>query len=322
MSDVTARPLAPAEVLRRFTEAPARSDRLLAIEQRFFVAGGASPPRFEVVVHVDGVRVGTRAMPRPLAGKGFGTRDLAFDPRRAAALLAAFQPDHLARRPVPRELVRPRQTIFPADDKRIRRPTTVFSPDDRRLFQDTAYPWSTVGRVETARGWGSGVMIGPRHLLTVSHIIDWDVPAPFAAGWVKFTPSYFDGSEPFGHAFSTNIYWRLKEDGDNTISTEEAKGDFVVVVLESRIGETTGWMGARSYTDSWDGLNVWSHMGYPGDLNSGQRPSFQGGFPLDGAADEPDSGEAIFHGRPGLRLVAGRGRTARGGGAVLAEQRQ
>ena len=40
----------------------------------------------------------------------------------------------------------------------------------------------------------SGVMIGPRHLLTVSHVIDWTAPAGFAADWVRFTPSYFDGA--------------------------------------------------------------------------------------------------------------------------------
>ena len=32
-------------------------------------------------------------------------------------------------------------------------------------------------------------MIGPRHLLTVSHVIDWSGPAGFAADWVRFTPS-------------------------------------------------------------------------------------------------------------------------------------
>ena len=30
-------------------------------------------------------------------------------------------------------------------------------------------------------------------------------------------------------------------------------------------------MGARGYDDDWDNLDAWSHMGYPSDLNSGQR---------------------------------------------------
>jgi V8-like Glu-specific endopeptidase len=210
-------------------------------------------------------------------------------------LLSAYIPDHLAVSPFPTRFQTARQVVFPKDDPKIKRPTTVFAPDNRRIFQDTSYPWGTVGLVQTPHGTGSGVMIGPRHLLTVSHVIDWNVAPRFAANWVKFTPSYFDGNEPFGHAFSTNIYWFNKDDGDNTISATEEQFDYVVVVLDSRIGELTGWMGARGYTDTWDGLNVWSHMGYPGDLNNGQRPSWQSPFTVDGSDSEDDAHEAIMH---------------------------
>ncbi|HET9479836.1 MAG TPA: hypothetical protein VFO72_10855, partial [Pyrinomonadaceae bacterium] len=34
--------------------------------------------------------------------------------------------------------------------------------------------------------------------------------------------------------------------------------------------------------DDWDSLAAWSHMGYPTDLNSGQRPTWQGNFTVDG----------------------------------------
>jgi V8-like Glu-specific endopeptidase len=171
-------------------------------------------------------------------------------------------------------------------------PTTVFPPDDRHPFHDTHYPWSTIGRVETNRGTGSGVMIGPRHLLTVSHVIDWTAPAGYAADWVRFTPSYFDGSAPFGVAYGTHIYWMVKEDGDGFISAVEEDADFVVVVLDHRLGDLTGWMGARAYDDDWDALNVWSHMGYPGDINSGQRPIYISPFRLDGS---DDAGQALLH---------------------------
>ena len=49
---------------------------------------------------------------------------------------------------------------------------TVFGPDDRRVYYSTAYPWRCVGKVETPLGSGSGVMVGQRHLLTCSHVID------------------------------------------------------------------------------------------------------------------------------------------------------
>jgi V8-like Glu-specific endopeptidase len=154
--------------------------------------------------------------------------------------------------------------------------TTIFGTDNRRAFQDTAYPWSTVGLVQTNRGSGSGVMIGPRHLLTVSHVIDWTAPAGFAADWVRFTPSFFDGGAPFGESYGVHIFWYVQEDGDGFISGNEGNFDYVVVVLDRRLGETTGWMGARGYDDDWDDLDAWSHMGYPSDLNSGQRPTWQG----------------------------------------------
>ena len=51
-------------------------------------------------------------------------------------------------------------------------------------------------------------------------------------------------------------------------------------------------MGARGYNDDWDNLAAWSHMGYPADLNGGQRPTWQGGFKVDGT----DAGaQAILH---------------------------
>jgi hypothetical protein len=98
------------------------------------------------------------------------------------ALLGGFIPEHLAFDPVPRQRPRSYRTFNEKLDRRIVRPTTVFSPDDRLVFQDTSYPWGTVGLVQTARGSGSGVVIGPRHLLTVSHVIDWaGAPPGFAA---------------------------------------------------------------------------------------------------------------------------------------------
>ena len=115
----------------------------------------------------------------------------------------------------------------------------------RTVIGRSAPRWSTVGLVETNRGSGSGVMIGPRHLLTVSHVIDWTAPEGFAADWVRFTPSSFDGDAPFGESYGVHIYWYLQEDGDGFITGDEGNFDYVVVVLDRRLGETTGWMGAR-----------------------------------------------------------------------------
>jgi V8-like Glu-specific endopeptidase len=191
-----------------------------------------------------------------------------------------FRPKHLDFKPIPPKL--PKALEQP---NRIRRldlrpkgqmglPSNVFSPDDRYTFSDTSFPWSTCGRVDTAAGWGSGVMIGPRHMMTASHVVNWG-PGN-TAGWLKFTPLLFDGDEPFGHAWATRIYWWLQANGGDGINADECAFDYVVCVLDRRMGDTTGWMGSRSYSTSWNGGNYWGHIGYPSDLSSGQRPAFIG----------------------------------------------
>lgn len=204
--------------------------------------------------------------------------------------LPGYLPDHRPMRLVPEQLpedlqVKPRMRLppdFEELDEDVAEPTTVFSPDDRYIFNDTAFPWCTVGRVDTPGGVASGVLIGPRHLLTVSHTIQWNSDG--TAGWVKFTPSYFDGSAPFGTAWGTWVYWEgTRVDASDLIShPSESRHDYVVVVLNKRMGNLTGWMGSRRYSTSWDDEDYWRHIGYPGDLGSGQRPSYERDIALDG----------------------------------------
>lgn len=279
-----------------------REARALPIERRFHLEAEVEPKvtarlermehgGWEVAVLVDGVDVTRRAAPPKLKGTALRRSERVVPEAKLAEQLASFVPDHLGFSIRPQEQVASRRTVRPRElDPRIA--TTIFGTDNRRAFRDTAYPWSTVGLVETNRGSGSGVMIGPRHLLTVSHVIDWTAPEGYAADWVRFTPSYFDGGAPFGEAYGAHVYWYVQEDGDGFISGDEGDFDYVVVVLDRRLGETTGWMGARGYDDDWDDLSVWSHIGYPTDLNSGQRPTWQGSFRVDGT---DDAAQSILH---------------------------
>ncbi|MBA2751782.1 MAG: trypsin-like peptidase domain-containing protein [Actinobacteria bacterium] len=211
----------------------------------------------------------------------------------------AMAPDHLALRPLP--------TRLPSDLAMRRRmgdeqgspveegeywATTVFAPDDRYTFRDTAYPWSTVGRVTSPLGSASGVMIGPRHMLTCSHVVQW-LPEN-TAGWIRFAPAFYDGNEPFGAAWGSRIYWEGRKVFGPSISRDEAQHDYVCVVLDRRIGDITGWMGSRSWSDSWDGRTYWSHIGYPGDLG-GNRPSYQSNIALDGSFWDREVHTRMFH---------------------------
>ena len=296
MNNYANRPISMKEVNEYFRARGPIDEKPIAIERRFQVAADDEPRVkchleridrgdgqyfWEVVVDIAGVQAGGRALPPLLQGKPTRIEERQFSEEELAERLGGFVPDHLGFNAEPLQLARSFRRIPPYDQE-PRYATTIFGADNRMIFQDTSYPWSTIGLVQTNRGAASGVMIGPRHMLTVSHIIDWTAPEGYAADWVRFTPSYFDNNAPFGEAYGIHIYWYVKEDGDGFISGSEGDYDYVVVVLDRRMGETTGWMGARGYDDDWDDLAVWSHMGYPGDLNSGQRPSWQGWFQMDG----------------------------------------
>lgn len=154
------------------------------------------------------------------------------------------------------------------------RPNNIFGDDDRRVFNDTSYPFSTLGLVETGAGRGSGVMVGPRHMLTASHAIDWASDG----GWLTFTPMQFDTSDPFGTAAGVRVYYLDKVRG--SVGPYEGRRDYACVVLNQRIGELTGWMGTKIYRRRWDDEDFWGHMGYPGDIKM-IRPTWQGPVSLD-----------------------------------------
>lgn len=230
-----------------------------------------------------------------LAFTAVGKKEYVIDPDSFVEL-PPFRPDHLAFKPTPPKLPKGFRTIKNffeiLPDPKKNYATTIFGADNRRLFRDSSYPWGCCGKVRTALGSGSGVMIGPRHLLTVSHVVQWNSDG--SAGWINFTPAEFDGSGPFGTAWGSRIYYRLKVTGP-TLNRNEMKHDYVVVVLNSRIGDVTGWLGSKSWSDGWDNEPYWAHVGYPGDLNSGARPSYQGSLPLDGSFWDRERHTRIFH---------------------------
>lgn len=308
-------PLSRTTLRRAFKARSALRDNIGQIAKSFFVAAGSDPPRidaevvrietatpagdgsfrYEVRLRVDGVRLGERASPPPLRGRAVKERVPTARLPEYASLLAGFAPDHLAVEPRPRRLLKAVRRIPQRLDKKTRYNTTVFDPDDRKVFQDTSYPWSAFGRCETNFGPFSGVLIGPRHLLTCNHGIDWTPPPGYDADWLTFTPSYFDGPGPFGSTYATHVYWVKKDNNDGFSNGDEGQYDYVVLVLNDRIGDQAGWLGTRRYTDAWDGQEAWWHIGYPADLNSQQRPTFQSWFSVNGDDNQSDDHEAIYH---------------------------
>jgi len=256
------------------------------------------PPGLQLRVRIANFKLGQHVFPPSIPAQGLkplGNRSKRF---ARALQVRPFLPDHLDLRPLPQPLPQKLQSppfflALPTEEaERGNRATTIFAPDNRRVFSDTSYPWGTCGRVDTPGGQASGVLVGPRHLLTVSHTIQWN--ADGTAGWVRFRPAFFNGSAPFGEAWGTRVYFKWKVVGP-TIDFIEGMYDYVVVVLDRNIGNLTGWMGSRGYTDAWDGGSYWQHVGYPGDLTAGNRPTFESPIALDGAWWQFDSHEAMAH---------------------------
>ena len=153
--------------------------------------------------------------------------------------------------------------------------TAVFGADDRKVFHDHHYPLSTVGRVENAKGFCTGTMVGRRLMLTAAHCVNWKNDKDI--GWLKFTPSYYNGETPFGSAYATNVIYWEKPDSSGGLSDHETAFDYVIAVLDRNIGDLTGYAGYKTYSASWNNLKAWTNIGYPKGLTLGEAPVITSG---------------------------------------------
>jgi V8-like Glu-specific endopeptidase len=192
---------------------------------------------------------------------------------------------------VPRK-ARPTHRLPDGRGTDVDRGGTIFDTDDRYLFDDTSFPWRTTGKVRTEGQWGSGTTIGPRLVLTASHVINWTGSDEGGVSWVTFTPGYFDGSGPWGEIAATHVIYWIQAPG--TLSDEQTAFDYVVLVMSDRIGDVVGYPGYRTYDERWNGESYWQYIGYPGELASGERPAFQGEGVVSSVGDHSTSGQTGY----------------------------
>lgn len=152
-------------------------------------------------------------------------------------------------------------------------PTTIFLPDGRRAYYDETYPWRCLVRVTTPRGWsGSGVLVGPRHVVTASHCVDW------TPGWLQVDVMY-SNTRSLASAYGVYAYAESRV-GPGTIPDDESDEDYAVIVLDQPLGERYGWLGCRTYDSGWDDeTSAWHSIGYPQDWSgSGEIAAWQTDF--------------------------------------------
>ncbi len=78
------------------------------------------------------------------------------------------------------------------------------------------------------------------------------------------------------------------------LQADDVEQDYVVLVLNNRLGDICGWMGTREHEDSWSGLAVWSHIGYPGDTSGGSRPTLQNDISINGTSGPDPTDEELL----------------------------
>jgi hypothetical protein len=150
----------------------------------------------------------------------------------------------------------------------------------------TEYPYSTIGVLfvgsaldfSNPTGRGTAVVVAANNMVvTAASFIPWGAPGGW---WARFVPGFHDGNEPFGSAFATKAYGSI---GD--IPTDN--NNYVVIELDSPIGERCGAMGAYSTTDSdaYLAYQNWNSVGYSADA-----PIAALGLPIE---RDDDSGENL-----------------------------
>jgi V8-like Glu-specific endopeptidase len=296
------RPLTLAELQQRTSEAAVSPAPSFPARHSLYVVGDSErPPNVSASVTEVPALPGTHTYridiePEPGSTFTFGLPSMPYRTIRRGGFSAPghahatspHRPDHVPMTyvpAVPRPAKRFRQPRLMLKDKLVR-PLEIFPPDRRQQLTDFSYPWGTTGRTVSPVGDGtvkvaSGTLVGPRHLLTASHCIGWQNPAgpsvSFAPGFSNVPGKIGTANGIYGYS-----YRYINEQGDQLDVSE----DYVVVVLDQRMGDALGWMGTLTYSNDWDNDPYFYNIGYSSDLGHGLLPFWQGSVSFEDA-DNP-----------------------------------
>lgn len=177
-----------------------------------------------------------------------------FDPTRALGEGLPFQvvPDELGE-------------LRPAELAEYSTPESVCGADDRvRVTPATPIPWRWICQLiitmPNGAGFrGTGWFIGPRCVMTAGHC----VYSRSNGGWarrIEVIPGMDSTSRPFGSAVGTSF-----RSVNGWTSNADPNYDYGCIILPTPLGNTTGFFGFASLTDSSLNGLLLNNSGYPGD---------------------------------------------------------
>ncbi|HXA30147.1 MAG TPA: trypsin-like serine protease [Candidatus Angelobacter sp.] len=170
-------------------------------------------------------------------------------------------------------------------DGRMVRPLWVYD-SHRRAFVDDSWPWGLVGRIFNSNGFsGTGSLVGDRLVITAGHMVPWG-SGPW---WIRFVPAYVNGTSLFGAGVESYVSDARGYDVHGNVTGY----DWAILRLYEPLGQSLGYFGYNTYSDSWNDLNVWSNIGYPGDVDNAQEPAFQQGFSINDTDGDSNGGEEL-----------------------------
>lgn len=154
---------------------------------------------------------------------------------------------------------------------------------------------------------GSGVMVGPHHVLTCGHNV-YSIDTKSWAASISVYPALNGRSAPFGELHAVRVYtfadWTNRADTDF---------DLALLVLNRSIGKFTGWGGVVSTPDSALATQRVHITGYPGDKNCNEMWTMEHTmqsllaerFEYKIDTYNGQSGSAIWFVKLGLPMIAG-----------------
>jgi V8-like Glu-specific endopeptidase len=295
-------PLTPDALLLRENGAPSapvpkKIAQHLAIKSAIVSASGAQLEVERCVTRVEGEKSAWRITLPDNAGFGLPVRSAArFAPGHLSKKYAAPTHTEAFRSHWVSQIFHPKLTTAPrprllrsSSGRRVIPYGGIYGNDDRQVIYPFGYPWQCIGRVFSYRGnqlmeTGTGVLVGPRHVLTAGHLVPWPEWLLPVGGSMQFVPAYYDGSSVAGPGATS---WVTDGQGWDTAA---AAYDMAVLRLAEPLGDWLGWFGSKIYDDDWEDETIWTMVGYPGDVAMAERPSFQIGISI---LDDDSDGDAL-----------------------------